>query len=123
MSGRTSALAAVVLGGCGLAACASPPSGERPALLDDDPASAAVLALTLQQIFGRPVSLAPDAFTKDSSMTLEPVPARVDGVRIDGRETRAPERFTLLRSAGKCVLRRESSGDRHELAGAGCHPH
>jgi hypothetical protein len=106
------------------AGCAQipPPAGDRPAVLDGSATSAAALALTMEQVFGRPVSLAPDAFTKESKLILELTPARIDGVRIDGRETGKPEHFSLLRSSGECVLRRESTGERFVLRGANCQP-
>ena len=113
---RWLALVTIALGGC----VQMPPKTDQPAVLDGSPESSAALELTLNKVFNRPVTLAPDAFTKDSSMSLEPVPARVDGVRIDGRETRAPEQFTLVRSEGECVLIRSGTGERFALRGARC---
>lgn len=96
---------------------------EQPALLAaDDASSRAVVNASLQKALGSPVTLADDVFTRESVLVIEPIPARVDGQRIDGRDL-APrvERFTLLRVQNRCVLLREGTGERIALPGASCH--
>jgi hypothetical protein len=95
---------------------------EQPALLKaGDTTSHAVLQSSLQRALGRPVTLAQDALVAENTLVIEAVPARIDGQRIDGREM-APrvEHFTLWRVEDRCVLRRESTGERIALPGAGC---
>jgi len=105
-----------------LAACAQMPAAAQPALLEaGDATSNAVLASVLQKTLGRPVTLAPDALTRESTLVIEPVPARIDGQRIDGRDMQPRiERFTLQKQGGKCVLLREGSPDPIALPGARC---
>jgi hypothetical protein len=95
---------------------------EQPAVLKaGDATSRAVVQSSLQRALGRPVTLAEDSLVTDSALVIEPMPARIDGQRIDGREmvSRA-ERFTLLRVEDRCVLRRESNGEHIALPGADC---
>lgn len=106
-----------------LGACAQVPArAAQPAVLEaGDEFSHAVLAATLQKVLGRPVTLAPDALTRESSLVIEPVPARVDGQRIDGREmTPRIERFTLQKQGANCVLLREGNPEPVPLPGAHC---
>jgi hypothetical protein len=95
---------------------------EQPAVFKaGDAASHAVLQSSLQRALGRPVTLAQDALVNESALVIEPVPARIDGQRIDGRDRVArAERFTLWRVDDRCVLRRESTGERLALPGAAC---
>ena len=70
---------------------------------------------------GRPVTLAEDALFAESLLVVPPQAARIDGQRIDGREMVVrSERFTLWRVDDRCVLRRESTGERIALLGADC---
>lgn len=94
---------------------------EMPALLGIDAGSRAALQKAVDTAMGRPVALAADTLTRDNTLLIEPVPAMVDGQRIDGRETRQPVRFTLLISDGDCVLVHEG-GKRAQLRGAHCQP-
>lgn len=93
---------------------------EAPALLTADAANIAILQDAVQKALGQPVTLAGDALTRDSTLVIEATPARVGGQRIDGREIRPPERFTLLRMNSSCLLRRESTGERLGLRNAKC---
>ena len=100
--------------------CAQLPA--QPALLEaGDTTSNAVLAAALQKALGRPVTLAPDALTRESTLVIEPVPARIDGQRIDGRDMQPRiERFTLQKQGANCVLLREGSPEPIALPGARC---
>ncbi len=95
---------------------------EQPALLKaGDTSSHAVLQSSLQRALGRPVTLAEDALVAEPLLVIEPQAARIDGQRIDGREMVVrSERFTLWRVDDRCVLRRESTGERIALPGADC---
>jgi hypothetical protein len=107
----------------GLAGCVQTiVHAEQPALLKaGDTTSQAVLRSSLQRALGRPVTLAEDTLVTASALIIEPVPARIDGQRIDGREmANRSERFTLWRVEDRCVLRRESTGERIALPGADC---
>lgn len=115
-------LAACLLA-CWLAGCVQTiVHAEQPALLKaGDATSHAVLQSSLQRALGRPVALAEDALVHEAVLVIEPVPARVDGQRIDGREMAArSERFTLWRVEDRCILQRESTGERIALPGADC---
>lgn len=106
-----------------LAGCAaSPQGGEHPAVLTQQASNALVLQAAMQRMLGRAVTLAPDALMRESTLLVEPVGVMANGQRIDGREARPPERFTLLRSEGECVLVRASTGERLVLHGADCRP-
>ena len=93
---------------------------EAPAVLAGDSASLAVLQSTLDRALGMTVTLAADALTRDSTLVIEPAALRSGGQRLDGRETRAPETFQLVRSGASCVLVRASTGVRLSLPGARC---
>jgi hypothetical protein len=96
---------------------------EQPAVLKpDDATSRAVVQASLQRALGRAVTLSETALVNDSLLVIEPVPARIEGQRIDGRDLQLrAERFTLLRVDNHCVLRKESTGERIALPGADCH--
>jgi hypothetical protein len=115
-------LAACLLPGL-LASCAQARvHAEQPAALAaNDATSRAVVQSSLQKALGQPVLLGPDALVAAYELVIEPTPARVDGQRIDGRDIqRRSERFTLLRTGDRCLLRRESTGERIALPGASC---
>jgi hypothetical protein len=71
----------------------------------------------------REVTLAQDALTQESDLTVEPVrPRDVDGRLLQGRETRAPEKFLLVKKGGHCILIHERTGERIDLAHTQCIP-
>ncbi|MGC4028235.1 MAG: hypothetical protein QM696_05120 [Steroidobacteraceae bacterium] len=116
------ALSACLLSGV-IAGCmqARAPAAQPAVFEAGDAGSHAALQAALQRTLGRDVTLAPDALVNDTQLVIEPVPARTDGRRIDGREMGGrAERFTLWRVGQGCVLRREGSGERIELPGARC---
>jgi hypothetical protein len=95
---------------------------EQPAVFKaGDATSHSVLQSRLQRALGQTVTLADDALEKESLLVIEPVPARIDGQLVDGRERASrAERFTLWRVDNRCVLRRESTGEHIALPGADC---
>lgn len=98
----------------------TPVFAQEPALLAANAANASILKAAVERALGVPVELAADALTKQSLLVIEPKPAMINGQRIQGRETRRPEQFTLLLVKGECVLRRDSSGELLSLTGASC---
>lgn len=71
------------------------------------------------------VTLADDALTHDSMITIEPVRLRDPQGGIaqglaQGRETRVPEQFRLVKSGHHCVLIHKRTGQRITLANTKC---
>lgn len=98
---------------------------EEPAVLTHPNAdSRAELArLVSRALDGRAVTLADDALTTESTLTIEPAAHRdAQGRRVNGRETGRPERFHLLRDGPRCVLVHERTGRRFALHSATCQP-
>ena len=64
-----------------------------------------------------PVLLAPDALTRESTLTIEPVrPRDVNGLPLNGRELGRPEHFRLVKQGGRCLLIHERTGARWSLS-------
>jgi hypothetical protein len=120
MSMRATALLACLIAASGCVRAQV--HGETPALLASDAASQQALREALTSALGSEPLLAPDALTATSQLVIEPAEQKVDGQRIQGRETRKPEHFDLLRVDGACVLRRASTAERFVLKAASCHP-
>jgi hypothetical protein len=99
-----------------LPACASKgtPAG-APALLSaqSPEARSEVAHVVAASLHREQVAIADDAFVTTSSIMIEPT-------HLEGRETRPPERFILLKRAMKCVLKRERTGEEWELKSARC---
>ena len=113
---------------CVLVACTTVPAAEDvPAvIIAPDAQSRAELQHAVSSALDRTeVILAEDALTRDSRLTIERArlyDART-GIaqgRVQGRETRLPEQFRLVKSGQHCVLIHESSGRRIALAGVQC---
>jgi len=126
MSGRSAALGVGLLTlGC-LAACESSRAPEpQPAVLVEPSAAthAALAAAVGQALEGIPVQLAEDALTHQSELLIEPVrPRDAQGLPLQGREVRAPERFRLIEQGSRCILVHERTGRRFPLSPATCMP-
>ena len=113
---------------CVLAACTTVPAAQDvPAvIIAPDAQSRAELQHAVSAALGRTsVILAGDALTHDSLLIVERArlyDART-GIaqgRAQGRETRMPEQFRLVKSGQHCVLIHERSGQRILLANAQC---
>jgi hypothetical protein len=96
-------------------------------LVDPTPAVRSELARLVSAAIGgsdgrlAPVRLADSALTESSTLTIEPVQlADPQGHPANGRETRRPENFRLVRVATQCVLVRERTGQRFTISGADC---
>jgi hypothetical protein len=70
---------------------------------------------------GTPVTLADDALTRESTLSIERQPARdSNGQRIDAREVNRPELFRLVKHGSECVLIHERTQSRTALKTARC---
>lgn len=107
-----------------LAACAVQPAhSPMPARLSSvDDATRAVLASAVSQALdGREISLAPDALTASSQLLLDPArPRDASGRVLQGRETRTPESFQLVKVGDECVLKHERTGREYVLQDVRC---
>jgi hypothetical protein len=120
------AAAAVAAGAVALAACPKgSPQHDLPAVLTNPtPESHAELVrLVSGALNGASVTIADDALTRDSLLIIERArPRDAEGHPLVGRETERPERFRLVKNGARCVLVRESTGERWVLASATCSP-
>jgi hypothetical protein len=70
---------------------------------------------------GMPVTLADDALTRESTLSIERQPARDSGgQRIDARETTRPELFRLVKHSEACVLIHDRTQSRTTLKATRC---
>jgi hypothetical protein len=96
---------------------------DRPALVVSASAEsrAALLAAVRSALGGAQVTLADDALSRESVLTIERTARRdAAGRRIQGREMGAPERFRLVKSGPACVLIQERTGRRFPLEHTEC---
>jgi hypothetical protein len=117
---RTVLLAALVP-----AACATPTAQERPAVIAAPTAeSRAELARVVAAAFnGQPVTLADDALTRDSTLSLERrTPAGPQGRAATGRTLEAPARLHLVLRGERCFIVSETDGREWELGETRCVP-
>ncbi len=113
---------------CVITACTTTPAAKDvPAVIvRADTQSRAELQSAVSHALNRTsVTLADDALTQDSSLIIEPLRLRdpqgsVAQGRAQGRETRMPEHFRLVKSGRHCVLIHERTGQRMELANTKC---
>jgi hypothetical protein len=109
---------------CLLTACATTSvAQELPAVIvRPDAHSRAELQRAVSHALDRTfVPLADDALTRRSRLTIEPVRLRdPQGGIAQGRETRMPEQFRLVKSGHQCVLIRERTGQRIPLLDTKC---
>ena len=105
-----------------LAACASAPSSEQPAVLvhADDEQLQRLEHAVAQALSVPSVLLAQDALTQGSWLVVEPRAIRVDGQRLQGRQLTQPERFQLLRAGSRCVLLHAGTQQRQVIDGLQC---
>ena len=110
------------------AACKSAPEPQRAPegplarIVNPTPQSRAALAQAVRDALdGVPVMLADDALTRESTLILErPAHRDPEGRRAQGRELGRPEKFTLFKSGGDCVLVHERTGRRLPLVATEC---
>jgi hypothetical protein len=96
---------------------------DSPALIvDSNAASRMELQSAVSKVLGTAdITLAPDALTTTSLLTIERVPTRdSQGRLLNGRELGRPEQFTLVKSGERCVLIHAGSGMRIPLDSVRC---
>ena len=70
---------------------------------------------------GAPVTIADDALTRESSISIERTPVRDErGLLVNGRDPGRPEIFELVRNGRECVLVRKKTGTRSVLKVVQC---
>lgn len=119
------AMHSIFLGGFVSCASSFAADADRPALIDQpDYKSRLALQNAICKSLGVAyVVLADDALTHDSILIIEPALIRdFESSRLQGRETRLPERFLLVRGnrRGECVLIHDRTGTRMTLPDAHC---
>jgi hypothetical protein len=86
-----------------------------------DQSRAALQQAVSQALRRESVLLSPDALTQDSALIIEPVRTRdPQGQMIYDRNARAIEHFHLVRSGWRCILIREATQARYQLAHTHC---
>ena len=114
----------MVAGRLCLAACATvSPQRDVPAVITSPtPESHAELVRVVSRALnGASLTIADDALTRDSALTIERARARgTDGTPLTGRDTGRPEHFRLVKNGSGCVLVHERSGKRFTLVSASC---
>jgi hypothetical protein len=106
-------------------ACGSLSAQEQPAVIAAHTAeSRAELARVVSAAFGgQPVTLADDALTRESTLSVERrTPPGPQGRIATGRTLEAPERLNLVLRGSRCFLVREADGGEWELNEARCVP-
>ena len=121
---RATAQLQIAIALCAMTACTTNPAAKDvPAIIvRPDAQSRADLQSVVSKALNRTsVTLADDALTRDSSLSMERARLRdpQEGI-AQGRETRMPEHFRLVESGHHCVLIHERTGQRMELANTRC---
>jgi hypothetical protein len=107
------------------AACSTLAAQEQPAVIAAHTAqSRAELTRVVSAAFnGQPVTLADDALTRESALTLErTTPPGPQGRAATGRTLEVPERLNLVLRGTRCFLVREADGREWELSEVRCVP-
>jgi hypothetical protein len=115
-------LAAAIIAPAG---CSTLSAQEQSAVISVPTAqSRAELARVVSEAFnGQPVTLADDALTRDSTLTIERrTPPGPQGRAATGRTLEAPEQFKLVLRGTRCVLVRVTDGREWPLDEARCVP-
>ncbi len=106
-------------------ACSTLAAQERPAVVAaHTEQSRAELNRVVSAAFnGQPVTLADDALTRESVLTVErTTPPGPQGRAATGRTLEAPERLNLVLRGTRCFLVREADAREWELSEARCVP-
>jgi hypothetical protein len=107
------------------AACGTLTAQEQPALIAAPTAeSRAELTRVVSAAFnGQPVTLADDALTRESALTIERrTPPGAQGRAATGRTIEAPARLRLVLRGARCFLVSEADGREWELNETNCVP-
>jgi hypothetical protein len=122
------ALRAALLATAALAplACGTPPArADVPALIAQptDASRAELLRVVTEAAGGVPVTLSPDALTRESTLIVERrEPRDALGRPLSGRLLDMPQRFRLVLREGSCVLIRDSDARSWTLGDTRCVP-
>jgi hypothetical protein len=108
-----------------LSACMAnaPAAQDVPALIvNASPQTQAEIRNVISQALnGAPITLAADALTRESSISIERTPVRdARGLLVNGRDPGRPEIFELVRNGRQCVLVQKRTGTRTVLRVAQC---
>jgi hypothetical protein len=107
------------------AACGTLAAQEQPAVIASptERSRAELLRVVSAAASGQTVTLADDALTRSSVLTIERrTPTGPQGRAATGRTLEAPERFTLVLRGSHCVLVRAADGRAFELDETRCVP-
>jgi hypothetical protein len=113
----------LVCASLGTGCSALPAEQDVPAIISaPSAASRAELERVISAAFnGIPVTLADDALTRESTLTIERNrPRDAEGRPLDGRDPGRPEHFRLIKTGSDCVLVQESTGRRWKLTASSC---
>jgi len=94
-----------------------------PALITnpDEQSRAELLRVVSSALNRAAVTIAADALTRESVLTIEQRPPRdLENRPLTGRVLGMPEQFRLVMSGSKCVLVHQSDGKRTELTATRC---
>jgi hypothetical protein len=119
---RLAVLTAVALA---VPACGTVSAAEQPAVIAQPTESSRseLLRVVTAAFNGRPVTIADDALTRDSVLTIERrEPRDLEGRPFGGRVLEAPEQFQLVLRDAECELVRQSDGRRWRLSETRCVP-
>ena len=106
-------------------ACGTLSAQERPAVIAAPTAQsrAELVRVVSSAMNGQALTLADDALTRESVLTIERrTPPGPQGRAATGRTVDAPEQFRLLLRGTRCMLVHAASGREWELAEARCVP-
>ncbi len=107
----------VAIGGCAVAN----EKHEAAVIVNPTAASRAALASAVNAALGVQVTLAADALTQRSILTIERTPLRdASGRRIEVAERSPPETFRLIKRGGRCVLIHERTQQETILEATTC---
>jgi hypothetical protein len=107
------------------AACGTLAAQEQPAVIASptERSRAELLRVVSAAASGQTVTLADDALTRSSVLTIERrTPTGPQGRAATGRTLEAPEQFRLVLRGARCMLVRQSDGGEWELTDAQCVP-
>ena len=107
------------------AACGSLAAQERPAIIASptEQSRAELARVVSTAMNGQPVTLAGDALTRESVLTIERrTPPGPQGRAATGRTLEAPAQFKLVLRNERCVLVRVADGSEWPLTSARCVP-
>ena len=99
----------------------APDTDQAAVIVDADAASRAALQQTVNAALHTDVTLADDALTDTSILTIErKVPQSIEGSPAQGRNMEMPIQFRLVTDGANCILVDQRDASRHILADTRC---